>query len=85
MRGGVTTEGMLLLMFTLILNVQVITLDPMGKMFKCETKLYMIFIGWSSTKFGFFVQYGIQDGGYGMTWFNIGPYGKNVLKDIWDN
>jgi hypothetical protein len=21
----------------------------------------------------------------GMTWFNIGPYGKNVLKDIWDN
>jgi hypothetical protein len=36
-------------------------------------------------KFSFFVQYGIQDGGYGMTWFNIGPYGKNVLKDIWDN
>jgi hypothetical protein len=32
-----------------------------------------------------FVQYGIQDGGYSMTWFNIGPYGKNVLKDIWDN
>jgi hypothetical protein len=43
----------------------------MGKMFKCETKLYM--------------KYGIQDVGYGMTWFHIGPYGKNVLKDIWDN
>jgi hypothetical protein len=42
-------------------------------------------VGWSSTKFIFFVQYGIQDGGYGMTWFNIRPYGKNVLKDIWDN
>jgi hypothetical protein len=43
-----------------------------------------LFIGWSCTKFSFFVQYGIQDGGYGMTWFNIGPYGKNVLKDIWE-
>jgi hypothetical protein len=42
-----------------------------------------LLIGWSSTKFSFFVQYGIQDGGYGMTWFNIGPYEKNVLKDIW--
>jgi hypothetical protein len=31
------------------------------------------------------MKYGIQDGGYGMTWFHIGPYGKNVLKDIWDN
>jgi hypothetical protein len=20
-----------------------------------------------------------------MTWFNIGPYGENVVKDIWDN
>jgi hypothetical protein len=38
-----------------------------------------------STKFSFFVQYGIQDGGYDMTWFNIGPYGENVVKDIWDN
>ena len=33
----------------------------------------------------FFVQYEIQDGGYGMTWFDIRPYGENVLKGIWDN
>jgi hypothetical protein len=39
-----------------------------------------LFIGWSSTKLSFFVQYGIQDGGYGMTWFNIGPYGEIFFK-----
>jgi hypothetical protein len=43
-----------------------------------QDSVNLAFIGWSSTKFSFFVQYGIQDGGYGMTWFNIGPYGKNV-------
>jgi hypothetical protein len=25
-------------------------------------------------------RYEIQNGGYGRTWFNIGPYGKNVSK-----
>jgi hypothetical protein len=25
-------------------------------------------------------RYEIQNGGYGKTWFNIGPYGKNVSK-----
>jgi hypothetical protein len=25
-------------------------------------------------------RYEIQNGGYGRTWFNIGPYGENVSK-----
>jgi hypothetical protein len=37
-----------------------------------------MFLGWSSTKFLFFVP--IQNGGYDRTWFNIGPYGENVSK-----
>ena len=31
-------------------------------------------------KLGFLFRYEIQNGGYGRTWFNIGPYGKNVSK-----
>jgi hypothetical protein len=27
---------------------------------------------------GFLFRYEIQNGGYGRTWFNIGPYGKSV-------
>jgi hypothetical protein len=27
---------------------------------------------------GFLFRYEIQNGGYGRTWFNIGPYGENV-------
>ena len=37
-----------------------------------------MFIGWSSTNFRFFFRYEIQNGGYGRTQFNIGPYGENV-------
>jgi hypothetical protein len=29
---------------------------------------------------GFLFRYEIQNGGYGRTWFNIGPYGENVSK-----
>jgi hypothetical protein len=29
---------------------------------------------------GFLFWYEIQNGGYSMTYFNIGPYGKSVLK-----
>jgi hypothetical protein len=29
---------------------------------------------------GFLFRYGIQKGGYGRTWLNIGPYGENVSK-----
>jgi hypothetical protein len=32
------------------------------------------------TKFRFLFRYEIQNGGYGRTLFNIGPYGKNVSK-----
>ena len=39
-----------------------------------------MFIGWSSTHLGFLFRYEIQNGGYGRTQFNIGPYGKNVSK-----
>ena len=41
-----------------------------------------MFIGWSSTNLRFLFRYEIQNGGYGRTQFNIGPYGKNVLKRI---
>ena len=39
-----------------------------------------MFIRWSSTNLGFLFRYEIQNGGYGRTYFNIGPYGKNVSK-----
>ena len=39
-----------------------------------------MFIGWSSTNFTFLFRFEIKNGGYGRTWFNIGPYGKNVSK-----
>jgi hypothetical protein len=29
---------------------------------------------------GFLFRYKIKNGGYGGTWFNIGPYGKNISK-----
>jgi hypothetical protein len=29
---------------------------------------------------GFLFRYEIQNGGYGRTWFHIGPYGKNISK-----
>ena len=38
-----------------------------------------MFIGWFSTNFTLF-RYEIQNGGYGRTYFNIGPYGENVSK-----
>jgi hypothetical protein len=31
---------------------------------------------------GFLFRYEIQNGGYGRTSFNIGPYGKNVSKRL---
>ena len=39
-----------------------------------------MFIRWSSTNLGFLFRYEIQNGSYGRTQFNIGPYGKNVSK-----
>ena len=48
---------------------------PLGQL---EPNLAGMFLGWSSTKFLFFVP--IQNGGYDRTWFNIGPYGENVSK-----
>ena len=67
-----------------------LTLDPMGKCshaFFLETtnmikaKLYMN-VHWMvlyNLKV-FLFRYEIQNGGYGITLFNIGPYGKNVSK-----
>jgi hypothetical protein len=37
-----------------------------------KAKLYM--------NLGFLFRYEIQNGGYGRTWFNIGPYGENVSE-----
>jgi hypothetical protein len=48
-----------------------------------KAKLYMN-VHWMvlyKLKF-FFFQYEIQNGGYGRTSFNIGPYGKNVSKRL---
>ena len=39
-----------------------------------------MFIGWSSTNLRFLFRYETQNGGYGRTQFNIGPYGENVSK-----
>ena len=39
-----------------------------------------MFIGWSTTNLRFLLRYEIQNGGYGRTLFNIGPYGENVSK-----
>jgi hypothetical protein len=30
---------------------------------------------------GFLFRYEIENGSYGRTWFNIGPYGKNGIKN----
>ena len=66
-----------------------LTLDPMGKCsnaFFSETinmikaKLYMNVHQMVLYKVGFLFRYEIQNGGYGRTQFNIGPYGKNVSK-----
>ena len=67
-----------------------LTLDPMGKCsnaFFSETtniikaKLYMN-VHWMVLYklYVFLFRYEIQNGGYGRTWFNIGPYGKHVSK-----
>jgi hypothetical protein len=61
-----------------------LTLDPMGKCsnaFFSETTnmikatLYMNVPWMGLYKLGFLFRYEIRNDGYGMTWFNIGPYG----------
>ena len=59
----------------------ILTLDPMQKMFQnanlIEAWLY-INVHWIGPlqSLGFMFWYEIQDGSYGRTSFNIGPYGK---------
>ena len=67
-----------------------LTLDPMGKcsnaffpetsnMIKSQTVHECSLDGPLET-LGFLFRYEIQNGGYGRTKFNFGPYGKNVSK-----
>jgi hypothetical protein len=64
-----------------------LTLDPMGKCsnaFFSETsnmikaKLHECSLDGPLQTLGFLFRYEIQNGSYGRTKFNFGPYGKNV-------
>jgi hypothetical protein len=66
-----------------------LTFDPMGKCsnaFFPETsnmikaKLHECSLDGPLQTLGFLFRYEIQNGGYGRTKFNFGPYGKNVSK-----
>ena len=66
-----------------------LTLDPMGKCSNdffsensnmIKAKLYMNVHWMVLYKLGFLFRYEIQNGGYGRTKFNFGPYGKNISK-----
>ena len=64
-----------------------LTLNPMGKCTNTfsettnmiKAKLYIeCSLDGSLQTLGFLFRYEIQNGGYGKTQFNIGPYGENV-------